>query len=565
MSEEEKRPGRLNAIILVAFGFSGAAALIYEVAWIRSLSNVLGSATYAVSTMLSAFMAGLALGGYLGGAAGGRSKNPILLFGIMEAGIGIFGLLTIPAINSVSPIYFLVYDKFHLKPEIFYSLQFVICFLIMAVPTTLMGSTFPVVTRIVSGNRENVSEGVGRAYSVNTLGALAGSFTAGFVLIPMLGLKGTVQLAAGINIVVAVIAISRSKSLRKYFYGGLALFLITLANAAAVKSEPRIFQYNFYIANRFNDFVEFTTKARDYKILFHRDDPFGTVQVYFIKKANLLVLQNGGRLEAATGGDMENMLLLSYLPLAAKPNAKSLLGIGLGSGITMRAAALRVRDVTVVEINPSVVTASSHYFYPEVFGSGVNVVVDDARNYLQTTNKKFDIITSQPSYPVEPGPAHLFTREFYKTAAARLKPGGVMCQWFPYHLYSDESIKVFVKTFHNSFPYISGWKATLTGDIFLLGSKKPFNKNHYENVYRNVFKMTELPEAIKFKLWKTQDMIDVMIAKSKHLPYNTDDKPILEFLGAKGYLVPVVRAPGDEYRSSWMEELQNAPNIRKKK
>lgn len=537
----EKKSNLLQTAILIMFGFSGAAALIYEVTWVRSLSNVLGSATYAVSTMLAAFMGGLAMGGYIGGEVGSRSKNPVLLFGIMEAGIGIFGLLTIPAIDSISPLYFLIYNKFHLNPDIFYVLQFVGCFVIMAVPTTLMGASFPVVTRIVSGEGENVSLGVGRAYSVNTVGALIGSIAAGFILIPTLGLKGTVQLAAGINIVVALFAIMSSKSIRKTFYGGTGILLITLANMAAMKSEPRIFQYNYYIANRFSDFIDYTKKAADYITLFSKDDPFGTVKVYFIKKANMLVLQNGGRLEASTAGDMENMLLLSYLPVAAKPSAKSFLGIGLGSGITMRAATKLVEDVTWVEINPSVVEAATTYFYSDLLGSSSKIIIDDARNYLQNNEKEYDIIMSQPSYPVEPGPAHLFTREFYKTAATRLTPGGVMCQWFPYYLYSNDSIKIMMKTFHDSFPYMSVWKAALTGDVFLIGSRKSFESN-YEEIYHHVFDMTELPEALKFKLWKTQSHVDDMIASSAHLPYNTDDKPILEFLGARAFLVPVERS-----------------------
>lgn len=537
----DKKTNMVKTAILIMFGLSGAAALIYEVAWVRSLSNVLGSATYAVSTMLSAFMAGLALGGYIGGSLGARSTKPVLLFGLMEAGIGIFGLLTIPAINSLSPLYFLIYNRYHLSPDIFYALQFVVCFLIMAVPTTLMGASFPVVTRIVSDEGENVSLGVGKAYSINTLGALAGSFTAGFILIPTLGLKGTVQLAASMNIFVALIAIIASSGLRKAFYGGACILLISLANIIAMKSQPRIFQYNFYIANRFSDFIEYARKAADYETLFHKDDPFGTVNVYFVKKANMLVLQNGGRLEASTSGDMENMLLLAYLPVAANPSAQSFLGIGLGSGITMRAATKLVNDVTWVEINPSVVEAATTYFYPDLVSPNSRIIIDDARNYLQNNDKKYDIIMSQPSYPVEPGPAHLFTREFYKEAASRLTPRGVMCQWFPYYLYSNESIKIIMKTFHDSFPHVTVWKAELTGDIFMLGSTEP-HVGVLKEFYQRVYAMTELPEAIRFKLWKNEDMVESFLANTDHLPYNTDDKPLLEFLGARAFLVPVERS-----------------------
>ncbi len=95
----------MRFFILFAFGLSGAAALIYEVTWTRALSLIFGSTTYALSTMLSTFMAGLALGGYLGGLLADRRKNLLMLFGLMELGIGIFGLVTIPLINYLSTKY----------------------------------------------------------------------------------------------------------------------------------------------------------------------------------------------------------------------------------------------------------------------------------------------------------------------------------------------------------------------------------------------------------------------------------------------------------------------------
>lgn len=546
MNENKIKPGGPRVVVLALFGFSGAAALIYEVAWVRALSNVMGGSTYAVSTMLAAFMGGLALGGYLGGAAGGRSKNPILLFGAMEAGIGVFGLLTIPAINSLSPLYFIIFNKYHLSPDVFYASQFALCFIIMAVPTTLMGACFPVVTRIVSQEGENISAGAGRAYSINTLGALAGSFTAGFVLIPALGLKGTVQLAAGVNIAIALIAILGSNSLRKFFYSGIGVICVVFANMAAVKSEPRVFQYNYYIASRYNDFIKFNDEAASYKTLFRRDDPQGSVQVYYQERESLLLLQSGGRIEGATnGGDMENMVFSVHLPVVANPGAKSFLGIGLGSGLSLRAANFRVDDVTWVEINPSVAAAAQRYFYPGMMDSGADIVIDDARNFLQTTNKKFDIISSYPSLPAEQGSARLFTREFYEIAASRLNRGGVMCQWFPYYLYSDEAVKVFVKTFHDSFPVIAAWRTDVSGDLFLLGSQEPL-KPSFKDMVNNIYKMKDFPFLLRFKPWRAPELLPDLIKHSEYLPYNTDDKPVLEFLGARALVAPIERIPNQD-------------------
>ena len=110
-------------ILLTAFGFSGAAALIYEVVWTRALSIILGSTTYALSTMLSTFMAGLALGGFLGGKLADRGKNLLLFFGLLELGIGIFGLITMPLIHQLPPFYFKIYRSFHLSPTVYFVFQ----------------------------------------------------------------------------------------------------------------------------------------------------------------------------------------------------------------------------------------------------------------------------------------------------------------------------------------------------------------------------------------------------------------------------------------------------------
>ena len=93
----------LDFVIFAGFGISGAAALIYEVVWTRSLSGILGSSTYALSTMLAAFMGGLSVGGFLGGRIAKRLDNIEKAFALTELGIGIFGLITIPLIRLLSP------------------------------------------------------------------------------------------------------------------------------------------------------------------------------------------------------------------------------------------------------------------------------------------------------------------------------------------------------------------------------------------------------------------------------------------------------------------------------
>ena len=125
-------------LVLLAFGLSGAAALIYEVAWTRELSLVFGSTVYAVSIMLAAFMSGLSLGSWLGGRWADK-RNPVVLYATLELGIGVFGVLSVPLMRVLPAAYFVLYTT--LKPPfvVFFIIQFLMSFLVMLVPTVLMG------------------------------------------------------------------------------------------------------------------------------------------------------------------------------------------------------------------------------------------------------------------------------------------------------------------------------------------------------------------------------------------------------------------------------------------
>ncbi len=190
-------------IAVMAFAFSGMAALIYEVIWTRELSLVFGSTVYAVSMMLTAFMSGLSLGSFLGGRWADRTKNLISLFGKLELGIAVFGLLTIPLIQVLPTLYFFVYNTIKPSFYLFFFFQLLLSFCIMLIPTTFMGATFPVVTKINATSIEELGLEVGNVYSINTVGSILGSLGAGFILIPLIGVKATTFAAAGLNLLVA--------------------------------------------------------------------------------------------------------------------------------------------------------------------------------------------------------------------------------------------------------------------------------------------------------------------------------------------------------------------------
>jgi len=525
-------------LILIAFGFSGAAALIYEVTWTRSLSIILGSTTYALSTLLSTFMAGLALGGFIGGKLADRAKNLLFIFGLLELGIGIFGLITIPLIHMIPPLYFKVYRAYHVSPSLYFLFQFLLCALIMLVPTTLMGATFPVVSKKVTTSLNEMGRGVGNAYSFNTFGAILGSFSAGFILMPLFGVRIAAIIAACLNIIVALTMIGISRARMKGAVIVLLSILFAAPLSAALLSQEEEWPITYYIAQRYKDYKDLEDERKGSTVFMDKDYMEGRVKIWR-NSDGFLVLQVGGKIEGTSLVDMVNTLLLAYLPIASHKGPASFLTIGLGAGITLDAAKEHIEDMNLVEINKGVLEAISKYGPPGLL-SDVNVTVNDARNFLLLSDRKFDIISSEPSYPTESSVGNLFTREFYALASSKLNPGGVYCQWLPYYQLKDEDVSMMVKTFGSAFRYVYVWAVRHSLDILFVGSNTPFPYTTEEIIQRvNVINKSDFP--LEFVLSKNPDQTRDFIKNANDVPFNTDDKPILEFRVAQNLLTGVLQ------------------------
>jgi len=513
--------------ILAAFAFSGASALIYEVIWTRALSLVLGSTTYALSTMLSTFMAGLMLGGYFGGKLADRRTDLPRLFGLSEAGIGITALLTLPLIYELPAFYLYVYRTFHLSPAIFIAFQFVICCMIMLIPTTLMGFTFPLVSRSITQDLGNMGSQVGNAYAANTFGAIIGAASAGFILLPYAGIKASIFTAAGMNLMVSAVVLLAFGGGRKTL--SLIVILFAAMGSVAAQAEEKTTFLTFYTALRFPDSVPakalVSAKQADHELLYYREHPEGAVRLYR-ERGGFLLLQTGGKLEGTTKGDMPNTLLLAHLPVAAHPKPSSMLVVGLGVGVTLGAAKEDLRDVELVEINPGVVEAIRRFGPPGLM-DGVVTHIDDARQYLFRTDRKFDIISSEPSYPSDAAIANLFTKEYYELARERLNPGGIYCQWLPYYILRDEDMEMMSATFGSVFRHVMVWKVNNSLDRIMIGSMTPFS-----------FAPGDIAQRIKGLNKSGYDLAPVLsrgpeqiaaLVQRGDIPINTDDRPILEF------------------------------------
>ena len=198
------QPSAKLLIVTLLFFFSGAAGLIYEIAWERLLELYFGVTMTAVALIVASYMCGLGLGSLLGGHIAQKLKRPILTYGLIEAGIGLFGFFSPAIINRIG-------QSTAGAP---YPLVFILSFLVLLIPTLFMGMTLPLLTQSFVDRVETSGRVIGLLYGINTLGAAAGSLLAGYILIAHLGFHGTTYIAALINLAVAVVAIVSARWIR---------------------------------------------------------------------------------------------------------------------------------------------------------------------------------------------------------------------------------------------------------------------------------------------------------------------------------------------------------------
>lgn len=194
-------PPRARHIFLVIYFLSGAAALVYEVAWSRLLVLHTGHTVAAVGTVLAAFMGGLAGGAALGGRFAFRltRQQAVRLYGLLECAIAACALLVPVALAGLQPLLAATYADG--DGGVLFGLSRLLSSLaVLLVPTAAMGATFPLAVRWFAGRAEDAGTETGTLYALNTLGAALGAGLTGFILLPWLGLRGATLVGVALNV-----------------------------------------------------------------------------------------------------------------------------------------------------------------------------------------------------------------------------------------------------------------------------------------------------------------------------------------------------------------------------
>jgi spermidine synthase len=198
---------RTFKLVAACFFLSGATGLAYEVLWARMLGLVFGATTLAVSTVLAAFMGGLALGSALAGRRGAAVSRPVRAYGLIEIGIAVYALAVPFLFRLIDNLYVVIWQHFHPGFFAFSVWRFVLSCIVLLVPTTLMGATLPLLSAALLRSTGRNLTSVTRLYTRNLAGAIIGCIAAGFFLLPTLGVRATIYTAAVINILIGIVAL----------------------------------------------------------------------------------------------------------------------------------------------------------------------------------------------------------------------------------------------------------------------------------------------------------------------------------------------------------------------
>ena len=470
-------PEAIAAVIVL--GLSGFASLVHEIAWTRILALVLGPTTYAFAATLAAVVAGVAIG----------SGTGTWLFGKVKAGahagwlalILAVGAVTIVATSSLAGGYVprAVAREMAAAPEAFGALvsQGMLLTSLLVVPTAIcLGAAFPLALAMAGDPHHAPARRFGVVYAVNTIGSVAGTLAAGFVLIPWLGLPTTLAVAAFVLVAaaIAVIAVADvSVWLRNSGYAACAVALLALV--AAPQWDRALLASGVYLYAPFvPKGLDLETQLKAGTLLYYKDGAPATVSVKRLTGTTTLAVD--GKTDASNRSDMLTQKLVAHLPLLLHPNPKQVAIVGLGSGVTLGAALSHpIERADVVEISGEVVEAS-RFFETEnhkaLDDPRTKLIVGDGRSHLMLSRQQYDVIISEPSNPWIAGVAALFTKEFFEGAKARLAPGGLICQWAHTYTISERDLKSIVATFTSVFPNGTAWMVN-DNDVLMVASVDP--------------------------------------------------------------------------------------------
>jgi spermidine synthase len=444
------------AVLVVAI--SGFSSLASEVVWTRVLVIHLFNTTYAFSIMLAMYLAGIALGGALPLRYYDRVERPLTWLGAVQVAVGVAVVVAACAYLPLRWVGTASTGSWAASVAV----MGIRAGIVLLPAAFLFGVTFPLVVRVMLVDLARTGRHLAAAYTANTVGAVLGAVVGGFVLIPRLGLRGTLLALSALNVAAGAACWSMDT------HGARRWRLLGAAAAALVLPSVLVPKTIFF------DALQGSTA----KLIHYREGVTDTTGVWEYPNGTRIVTYGDLRGTAGTHTELLNRAQ-GHLAHLLHPAPRRSLQICFGVGNTLAAAALHpeVERLDCVELSPHVRETAKFFWtnHGVLDDPKVHLIVDDGRNYLLRTRERYDVITLEPPDIFTAGVVHLYTEEFYRLAAGALADDGIFCQWLPIAEMEDVEMRMLVRAFQEVFPETSMWREGLGlgAPLLLVGSKRP--------------------------------------------------------------------------------------------
>ena len=471
--------------VYLAIGLSGACALGAQVVWTRLLSLTFGPSVYTFSMILAVFLTGLGLGSAAGSALTAMAVGP-------RRALGLSQFLIAVAVAWAAALAYLALPNWPIDPSLapsswyVFQLDLVRCALVVLPASLLWGASFTFALAALARPDEDTAQLVGRVYAANTAGAIAGGLASGLILIPLLGTRGTQQtlialaaFASGLVLSLPYLPSTQRAPMSRRSKGSAAVRVRTvlLATVTATLLIVTVPELPGILVAHGRHAVQWTENAQ---VLYLGEGINSSVAVTRVERTGSTHFHVSGKVEASNlPQDMRLQKMLAHLPALVHPGPKSVLVVGFGSGVTAGSFLPypAINRLVICEIESLIPEVVSTWFAAEnndvMNDPRTQVIYDDARSFVLTSDEQFDVITSDPLNPWVKGAASLYTREYFQSVKRHLNPGGVVTQWVPLYESTMEAVRSALATFFEVFPDGTVWANTLGGrgyDLVLLGS-----------------------------------------------------------------------------------------------
>lgn len=479
--------GELRALLFVA-ALTGLSSFVYEIVWIRMLTLVFGAATHSFELMLSTFILGLALGAWWIRNRIDQAAALLRLLAKIQVVMGVLALATLPLYASLFDAMALALRALSRSEEAYALFNLAMGLMAAAVmlpATVCAGMTLPLITTALLRGGHGERQ-VGQVYGVNTFGAIAGVALSVHLLVPMLGLKWSLAVAAGVDVALGLF-LWRLAGPREALEAAPARRVNgPLVGAVAACASLVLIPLLTTLDNRMlasGVFRSGNARLADEgsALPFHRDGKTATVTILESSNGVRSLLTNGksdGAMHPqakVTTTDDPTQVLTGALGIVHHPRARTAAVIGMGTG-TSSAVVLEsphVQQVDTIEIEPLMVEAAQ-LFRPrvdKVFDDPRSrIVIDDGRAHFSKARQRYDLIVSEPSNPWVSGVSGLFTVEFYRHVSAHLADDGHFVQWLQTYEADPLVVGSIVRAFAAVFPEFTAY-ATNRADVVLVARR----------------------------------------------------------------------------------------------